>query len=495
VNTPPLEVVILAAGQGTRMRSKLPKVLHPILGRPMLGYALRSAQALGAGNIVVVTGHGAEQVEHFLEHKGVNCVRQEQRLGTGHAFLTAAPALRGGPILLLYGDTPLIRLETLRAMLEHHTRTGAGLTILTGELEDATGYGRIARGEDGELLEIVEEKAATRQQKNLREFNSGVYLMDSRAPHLAAHIGKDNAAGEYYLTDLLALYRAEGARVEAFKIADSSELMGANDRLQLHDAARVLQKRINEGHMRAGVTLLDSSSTFIEDTVQIGPDTTLGVGVHLLGAARLGEGVQVGPYSILDSSEVGDHTQIGPYTLVKDCVLEGGCVIHAHSVLSGAQVSRGADVGPFARLRPGAVLEQDVHVGNFVEVKNTRLGAGTKAGHLAYLGDAEFGREVNVGAGTIIANYNGLEKNTTRVGDGVFIGSNSTLIAPVTLGRGAMVAAGSTLSHDVLEGDLGVARARQENKAGFSKRYWKKAGAKLKLEVLRAWLEETQAGS
>jgi len=176
-------------------------------------------------------------------------------------------------------------------------------------------------------------------------------------------------------------------------------------------------------------------------------------------------------------------------------VLEGGCVIHAHSVLSGAQVSRGADVGPFARLRPGAVLEQDVHVGNFVEVKNTRLGAGTKAGHLAYLGDAEFGREVNVGAGTIIANYNGLEKNTTRVGDGVFIGSNSTLIAPVTLGRGAMVAAGSTLSHDVLEGDLGVARARQENKAGFSKRYWKKAGAKLKLEVLRAWLEETQAGS
>ena len=492
MNTLPLEVVILAAGQGTRMRSKLPKVLHPLLGRPMLGYALRSAQALGAGNIVVVTGHGAEQVEHFLEGKGVNCVRQEQRLGTGHAFLTAAPALEGGPILLLYGDTPLIRLETLGAMLEHHTATNAGLTILTGELEDASGYGRIVRGEDGQVLEIVEEKAATPAQKNIREFNSGVYLMDARAPQLAAHIGKDNAAGEYYLTDLLALYRAEGARVEAFKIADSSELMGVNDRLQLAEATRVLRGRINEGHMRAGVTLCESSSTTIEDTVQIGPDTTIGAGVHLLGSAKLGEGVQIGPYSILNSSELGDFVQIGPYTVVSDCVLEGGCIVHAHSVLSGARVSSGADVGPFARLRPGAVLEHGVHVGNFVEVKNALLGAGTKAGHLAYLGDAVFGREVNVGAGTIIANYNGLEKNTTRVGDGVFIGSNSTLISPVTVGRGAMVAAGSTVSHDIPEGDLGVARARQENKAGFSKRYWKKAGMRLKLEVLRAWLEESE---
>lgn len=491
----PLEVVILAAGQGTRMCSKVPKVLHPLLGRSMLGYAVKSAQALGAENIVVVTGHGAEQVETSLEGQGVTCVRQEQRLGTGHAFLQAAPALKGGPILLLYGDTPLIQLETLKSMLEHHQSAGAGLTILTGELEDASGYGRIVRDSVGGVLEIVEEKSASFEQKKIREFNSGVYLMDARAPQLAGHIQNTNAAGEYYLTDLLALYRAEGARVEAFKVADSSELMGANDRLQLADAARVLQGRINGKHMRAGVTLLDSSSTFIEDTVEIGPDTTLAAGVHLLGSAKLGEGVQVGPYSILDSSQVGDHTQIGPYTIVKDCLLEGGCIIHAHSVLNGARVAQGADVGPFARLRPGATLEQDVHVGNFVEVKNARLGAGSKAGHLAYLGDADFGREVNVGAGTITANYNGLEKNLTRVEDGAFIGSNSVLIAPITVGRGAIVAAGSALSHDVPEGALGLARARQENKAGFARRYWKGAGTQLKLKVLRAWLEENSADS
>ncbi|MBB6099641.1 bifunctional UDP-N-acetylglucosamine pyrophosphorylase/glucosamine-1-phosphate N-acetyltransferase [Deinobacterium chartae] len=457
------------------MKSKLPKVLHPLAGRSMVGYSVQRAQQLGAHNIVLVTGHGAEQVEAAFEGAGVQFVRQDRQLGTAHAFLQAAPLLRGDEILLLYGDTPLIRLETLEAMLAHHRATGAGLTILTAVLEDATGYGRIVRDERGEVAAIVEEKAASPEQRRIREFNSGVYLMDARAGKLAERITNDNPAGEYYLTDLLALYRAEGARVEAFQIDDALEVLGANDRAQLAEAEAVMRRRVALRHMRAGVTLQDPETTYIDDTVEIGRDCTLAPGVILAGHTVLGEDVTIGAYSVL-----------------RDVHVHSGASVRSHSVLEGAVLEAGADAGPFARLRPGAQLGAGAHVGNFVEVKNARLGEGTKAGHLAYLGDATLGAGVNVGAGTITANYDGVTKHPTHIQDGAFIGSNSVLVAPVTVGRGAIVAAGSAVTSDVPEGDLAVARGRQRNVEGYARRFWSQARERIasKLPVIRAWLDE-----
>jgi bifunctional UDP-N-acetylglucosamine pyrophosphorylase / glucosamine-1-phosphate N-acetyltransferase len=471
----PLDVVILAAGAGTRMKSRLPKMLHPVLGRPMVGWSVKAARELGARDIVVVTGHGAEQVEAALAGQGLGFVRQEQQLGTGHAFLTAARVLQGGAdVLLLYGDSPMLPASTLRAMLNEHRTQGHQFTVLTSELDDATGYGRIIRGAGGEVLRIVEEKAATPAERQVREFNSGVYVMDAQAPQLAERITSDNAAGEYYITDLLALYRAEGAQTAAFQIRDPSEVMGANDRVQLSELEQLMRARINAAHMRAGVTLHDPATTTIEDTVTIGPDTVLEAGVILRGQTRIAGGVVVGAYSV-----------------VTDSVLESGVTVKPHSVLDGAQVGQDSDVGPFARLRPGAVLGQGVHIGNFVEVKAATLAAGVKAGHLAYLGDVTVGAETNIGAGTIIANFDGLEKHRTVVGAGVFIGSNSTLVAPRTVGDAAFVAGGSTVTSDVPEGAMAVARGQQRTIEGWSRRYWGgRAGERLsqKLPWIAAWL-------
>ncbi|WP_424949448.1 NTP transferase domain-containing protein [Deinococcus sp.] len=487
----PLDVVILAAGQGTRMKSRRPKMLHEVLGRPMVAWSVRLARELGARDIVVVTGHGAQQVEEALRESGVRFARQEQQLGTGHAFLTATQQLQGGAdVLLLCGDSPMIPLSTLEALIAAHRGGQNALTVLTGELPDAAGYGRIIRGEGGEVLRIVEEKAATPAERAVREFNSGVYVMDPAAPALAAHIGNDNPAGEYYITDLLALYREEGARVAAFKIADPGEVMGANDRVQLAELEAIMRRRVNEAHMRAGVTLQDPASTFIHDTVKIGRDSFVAAGVHLLGGCVLGEGVQIGPYSIIQDSALGDGAQIGPHCIVTGSTLAPGGVVHAHSVVQGAQMASGSDAGPFARLRPGTVLEPGVHVGNFVETKNAHLASGVKAGHLAYLGDVQIGPETNIGAGTIIANYDGLNKHRTQIGAGVFVGSNSTLVAPRVLGDAAFVAAGSTLTADVPEGAMAVARGQQRNVAGWSRRYWRGLGEQVaqKLPWLAAWL-------
>ncbi|GAA5513298.1 bifunctional protein GlmU [Deinococcus carri] len=473
----PLDVVILAAGQGTRMKSALPKVLHPVAGRPMVAWAVKAAQELGARNIVVVTGHGAEQVEAALAGSGVRFARQAQQLGTGNAFLVGAEAL--GPqddadILVLYGDTPLLRTDTLRALIADHRAGHSALTILTGELPDATGYGRILRDAQGNVERIVEEKAATPQEKAVREFNSGVYVMDRRAPELARRITNDNAAGEYYLTDLLELYRGEGAPVRAFKLTDAGEVMGANDRTQLAQAEAILRERINTAHMRAGATLQAPDTIRIEDTVTLGRDVTIEPGVILRGETRVADGVTVGAYSVLT-----------------DSVLEGGVTVKPHSVLEGAHVGQGSDVGPFARLRPGTVLGQGVHIGNFVETKNARLDAGVKAGHLAYLGDVSIGAETNVGAGTIVANFDGVQKHQSRVGAGVFIGSNSTLIAPRTVGDAAFIAAGSAVHEDVPEGALAIARGKQRTLEGWSRRYWGGLREKVgqKLPWLAGWLE------
>ncbi|WP_221088002.1 bifunctional UDP-N-acetylglucosamine diphosphorylase/glucosamine-1-phosphate N-acetyltransferase GlmU [Deinococcus aquaedulcis] len=473
----PLDVVILAAGQGTRMKSTLPKVLHPVAGRPMVAWAVKAAHELGARQVVVVTGHGAEQVEAALAGQPVVFARQAQQLGTGHAFLTGLEALHShgdADVLVLYGDTPLLRAQTLRDLLADHRARGSAFTVLTGELPDATGYGRILRDEQGAVSRIVEQKDATPEERAVREFNSGVYLMDGRARDLAARITNTNASGEYYLTDLLGLYREQGAAVQAFKLPDPDEVMGANDRLGLADAQRILRARLTEAHMRAGVTIPMPETVYIEDTVQIAQDVTLEPGVVLRGHTRIASGVTVGAYSVLT-----------------DAVLHESVMVKPHSVLEGAEVGAGSDVGPFARLRPGTVLAEGVHIGNFVETKNAQLAAGVKAGHLAYLGDVTIGQETNVGAGTIVANFDGVNKHRTQVGAGVFIGSNSTLIAPRVVGDAAFVAAGSALHEDVPEGALAVARGKQRTLEGWSRRYWGGMREKVaqKLPWLSGWLD------
>ncbi|MFB9991803.1 bifunctional UDP-N-acetylglucosamine diphosphorylase/glucosamine-1-phosphate N-acetyltransferase GlmU [Deinococcus oregonensis] len=473
----PLDVVILAAGQGTRMRSALPKVLHPVGGRPMVAWAVKAAQELGARSVVVVTGHGAPQVEAALAGTGVTFARQARQQGTGDAFLSGAEALPhtgDADILVLYGDTPLLRPGTLREMLADHQARGSAFTILTGELPDATGYGRIIRDDAGNVTRIVEQKGATDAEKAVREFNSGVYVMDARAPELARQIVPNSVTGEYYLTDLLALYHAAGAAAHAFKLTDIDEVMGANDRTGLAEAEAILRRRINTGHMRAGVTFINPDTNSIEDTVTLGRDVMVEPGVILRGNTQVADGVTLGAYSV-----------------ITDSVLETGVAIKAHSVLEGAVVGAGSDVGPFARLRPGSVLGTGVHIGNFVETKNARLSDGVKAGHLAYLGDVTVGAETNIGAGTIIANFDGVNKHQTSVGAGVFIGSNSTLIAPRTVGDAAFIAAGSAIHDDIPEGALAIARGKQRTMEGWSRRYWGGMREKVgqKLPWLAEWLE------
>lgn len=476
----PLDVVVLAAGAGTRMKSALPKMLHQVAGRPMVAWAVQAARDLGARDVVVVTGHGAAQVEEALAASGVQFARQEQQLGTGHAFLMGAKKLRGGAdVLVLYGDSPMIRPETLQAMLTEHRQAHNALTVLTSELPDATGYGRIVRGAGGDIERIVEQKSATPEELQLTEFNSGVYLMDAQAGDLAARIDNKNPASEYYLTDLVQLYREAGARVAAFKIPDPSEVMGANDRVQLAELETLMRRRINERHMRAGVTFIDPASTIVESSVQIASDVVLEPGVILRGNTTLATGVRVGAYSVVSGSQLAQDVQILP-----------------HSVLDGACVGAGSDIGPFARLRPGAELAEEVHVGNFVEVKNASLARGVKAGHLAYLGDASIGQESNIGAGTITANFDGLEKHRTTIGAGAFVGSNTTLIAPVTVGDGGFVAGGSTISADIPAGGMAVARGQQRTIEGWSRRYWQKHQAQnpsklaQRLPWLSGWLDE-----
>ena len=471
-----LAVVILAAGQGTRMKSDLPKMLHEAAGRPLLGHVIKRAQELEPQRIVVITGHGADAIETHFKDAGVIFARQGEQLGTAHAFLCARQALEGytGDFMVLYGDTPLMRFETLKVALEAHRAAAAGMTVITGTLPHATGYGRIVRDEKGEVVRIVEHKAATESERQITEWNSGMYIFDSSAFGLAQQIGNTNVAVEYFLTDILELYRNQGKHVIAHR-ADSSELEGCNDRVQLAAAERVLQSRVRVALMRGGVTLRDPATTFVDDTVRIEPDVILEPGVMLRGQTCVGRGSVIGAYSV-----------------IADCQLAANVVIKPHSVLEGASLARGAQVGPFARIRAGSKLEENVHVGNFVEIKNSTLHEGAKAGHLAYIGDADLGREVNFSAGAITANYDGVHKHRTVIHDGAFIGTNVTLVAPVTIHQGAFVAAGSTITTDLPVGALGVTRAPQKTVEDWSERYWTKklAGAKPnKNPVIQSWLE------
>ena len=446
-------VVILAAGLGTRMKSRLPKVLHPLLGRPMLLYSLEAALATRPEKGVVVLGHGREEVEKALLGYPVEVAHQEAQLGTAHALSMAEPFLQGfsGPILVLQGDTPLLRPRTLLRLLEA-LKAGAGMALLTMELPDPTGYGRILR-QGEEVLANVEEKEASEEVRRIREVNAGAYAFDQEVFRLLKEVKNDNQSGEYYLPDLIALYRKAGRKVVAIRLEDPKEALGVNTRAQLAQVEEILLERLRRGWMEAGVRMILPETIYLEPTVELAPDVTLWPGVVLRGQTRIGEGCEVGAYAVLE-----------------DTVLEPGARVLPHTVAQGAHLEAGSDAGPFARLRPGAVLKEGAHVGNFVEVKNAVLHPGVKAGHLAYLGDAEVGRGANIGAGVITANYDGKQKHKTEVGEEAFIGSNSVLVAPVRIGRRAIVGAGSGITHEDPEEALGIARARQRNILGYRSR-------------------------
>mgnify|MGYP005847318617 CR=1 FL=1 len=453
--------VVLAAGQGTRMRSSLAKVLHPLLGRPLLSYPLDACRAAGVERIVAVVGHQADQVRRRLGAADVTFALQAEQKGTGHALLCARGSLAcgegdrefRGTALVLCGDVPLIRPETLRRLAQTHRQAGALVTVLSMEPPEPRGYGRILRDAAGRLVRIVEERDASPSERAVREVNTGTYALELPWVWDAlGRVGAANSQGEYYLTDVVAA-AAQDRRAAAVLLEDPEEVMGINSRLHLAEAGAALRRRINRAWMEAGVTLEDAQTAWIEPGVVLEPDVTLGPFVRLEGTTRIASGARVDQGAVITDSEIGPGAHVKPY-----------CVV------AQARVGPGAQVGPFAHLRPGAVLADDARVGNFVEMKKSVLGRGSKANHLTYLGDATVGEGANIGAGTITCNYDGVHKHQTAIGDGAFIGSNTALVAPVTVGAGATVAAGSTVTHDVPDGALGVARGKQRNVEGWNRR-------------------------
>jgi bifunctional UDP-N-acetylglucosamine pyrophosphorylase/glucosamine-1-phosphate N-acetyltransferase len=450
----PLTVLVLAAGRGTRMKSATAKVLHPLLGRPMLAWALDAARALPAARRGVVVGHQAERVAAILP-EGFAPVVQQRALGTGHAVRAAARLFAGaGDTVVLSGDTPLLTAATVKRLLAAHRRGNATVSLLTARVEDPAGYGRIVRCGEGAVRAIVEHRDAPPEVLAIREVNAGVYCFENR--FLASALRRlraANAQGELYLTDVVAMAVRARRTVLGVPCPDPGEMQGVNDRAQLARAQEVLRLRILEALMRSGVTVADPRTTWVEPTVRVGPDTVLLPQTALEGATVVGAGCRVGPGA-----------------RVRDSRLGAGAVVKDACVIEGAFVGPRCQVGPFAHLRPGTRLLAGARVGNFVEVKKSTLGAGTKAGHLSYLGDAVIGAGVNVGAGTITCNYDGHAKHATRIGAGAFIGSDTQLVAPVAVGRGALVAAGTTVTRDVPAGALALSRVPQENRPGWASR-------------------------
>jgi bifunctional UDP-N-acetylglucosamine pyrophosphorylase/glucosamine-1-phosphate N-acetyltransferase len=446
-------VVILAAGEGTRMKSSTPKVLHPISGRSLVGHVLNAVDALSPKQVRVVVGAGREQVEAHLSEVAphVTTVFQEKRGGTGHATQLALDGLKAtGTILVLAGDTPMLTGSSLAQLLEEHHAGGFTASVLTAEHPDPTGYGRIIRGDDDSLLRIVEERDADEIQRDILEVNSGVYAFD--AVKLAGAIGKlknDNSQGELYLTDVIEILRNEGGKIAAVLIDDFIEILGVNDRVQLAESAALLRDRINEDLMRAGVTIVDPLSTWVDSTATVASDVVLMPGTAISGTTTVATGAVIGPRTTLVDCTVGT----------------GARVIESRATES--IIGDGANVGPFTFLRPGTKLLPDSKVGAYVEMKNATLGEGSKVPHLSYVGDAVIGEGSNIGAATIFVNYDGVEKHYTVVGDHVRIGSDSMLVAPVTIGDGAYTAAGSVITEDVPPGAIGVGRAKQRNVIGW----------------------------
>ncbi len=441
-----LAVVILAAGKGTRMRSALPKVLHPLGGMPMIERVLRTAKAL-ADKVIVVTAPESEDVRASLGELGVDFAIQRQQRGTGDALAAAVPHLPAdcSRVLVLCGDVPLLTRATLDDLLAHTPTEGVGL--VTAQFPDPSGLGRILRDVNGGVTAIVEERDATAAERQITEINAGIYLLPAvRLEEWLAALEADNAQAEYYLTDVVRFAVAAELPVNALLCVDRAEVSGVNDRLQLAELERVLQRRQADALMREGVSLLDPARIDIRGELEAGRDCVIDVNCVFVGKVVLGRRVVIGAHCVIEDAEIDDDAVIAPFTHI-----------------SGAHVGAGARVGPFARLREGTDLGEGTRVGNFVETKKTRLGAGSKANHLAYLGDATLGADCNVGAGTITCNYDGVDKHPTVLGNGVFVGSNSTLVAPLVLGEAAYVAAGSTITSDVPADALGVGRSRQRN--------------------------------
>ncbi len=444
--------IVLAAGQGTRMKSNLYKVLHPVCGKPMVEHVIDHVRGIGADRVVTVVGHGAEQVEETLGAKS-EYVLQSEQLGTAHAVQQAEQLIGDldGTTLVICGDTPLIRSETMEELVRNHRELGAKATILTAIAENPTGYGRIIRGEHGEVLRNVEQKDASPEEQAIQEINTGTYCFDNRALFEALKkVKNDNAQGEYYLPDVVGILQSEGALIGAYACADFSETLGVNDRVVLSQAEAVMRRRIAETHMRNGVTIISPETTVISADTVVGRDTVLQPGTVLEGNTVIGEECVIGPNSHLVDSEVGNRT-----------------TVHS-SVVKSSRIGSNTAIGPFAHIRPESDLGDHVKVGNFVEVKKSTFGNGSKVSHLSYIGDAEVGSAVNIGCGSITVNYDGKNKFKTVIEDDAFIGCNSNLIAPVTVGKGSYVAAGSTVTKDVPADSLAIARARQENKEGYA---------------------------
>jgi bifunctional UDP-N-acetylglucosamine pyrophosphorylase/glucosamine-1-phosphate N-acetyltransferase len=450
--------VVLCAGKGTRMKSARAKVLHELLGRPLCAHSLECAVAVGADPVVAVVGHQAEDVERAVKaslpgHPILFAV-QERQLGTAHAVLSARRTLARfkGQVFILYGDTPLLQPATLRALAREKRKRRSALALVTARPPSPRGYGRIIRSESG-VERIVEDRDCSTEERAIGEVNAGVYLADSGFLWRALDgVKQGNAQAEFYLTDLVAVARRAEAGVAAIE-APWDEVAGVNDRVELARAAQKLRARINDAHMRAGVTFDDPESVRVDAMVRLGTDVRIGPDVALRGSTRIGNRTSVDAGCVVSNSVVGTGVQLKPYCVLEDAVVGNQAVI-----------------GPFARLRPGTELSEGVHIGNFVETKKARIGRGSKANHLTYLGDCEIGRGVNVGAGTITCNYDGVHKHRTVLGDGVFVGSDSQFVAPVTVGKGAYIGAGSTIVEEVPPFSLAIARGRQVTKEGYVKR-------------------------
>lgn len=452
-----LSVVILAAGKGTRMKSSLPKVLHSLAHQPLVQHVIDTARSLSAGSICLVYGHGGEQVKAQISAPDLSWVEQAQQLGTGHAVQQALPVLpETGPVLVLYGDVPLISTETLTRLLAAQPAQGIGL--LTISLSNPAGYGRIVRDAQAQVQAIVEQKDASAEQLQITEVNTGILVVNAEdLRQWLAKLTNQNAQGEYYLTDLIALARADGRAVQAVSAANSFEVEGVNDRVQLAQLERAYQARQAEQLMRSGVTLRDPARLDIRGQFDCGPDSIIDINLLVEGKVRIGRNCRIGPNCVLKDAVIGDDVEIRAFTHI-----------------DGASVGNGSQIGPYARLRPGSELAADTHVGNFVELKNVKLGAGSKANHLSYLGDAEIGARVNVGAGVITCNYDGANKFKTLIGNDVFVGSDSQLVAPVSLADGVTVGAGTTVTQDVPAGVLVVGRVRQRVVEGWQRPVKKK---------------------
>ena len=444
-------VIILAAGKGTRMRSHLPKVLQPLAGQPLLGHVIETSKQLHAQNIITIFGHGGDLVKNTFAQENIDWVEQTEQLGTGHAVQMTLPVLpHTGTSLILYGDVPLVRKETLEQLLSATKETGIGM--ITFNVEDPTGYGRIVRT-NGKVQAIVEHKDASDEQRQIKEINTGIYCVENAKLHQwLPRLSNNNVQGEYYLTDIVEMAVQDGLEIASIQPQQAFEVEGVNDRVQLSALEREFQKQQALTLMREGVTLTDPNRFDLRGTVKVGQDVKIDINVIIEGDCELGDFVEIGAGCVLKNTKIASGTKVQPY-----------------SVFDSAVIGEDTQIGPFARLRPGAVLANDVHIGNFVEVKNSIVGQGSKANHFTYLGDSQVGRGCNIGAGTITCNYDGANKHKTIIGDHAFIGSNSSLVAPVQIGNYATIGAGSVITRNVADHTLAFERAQQTEKANYQR--------------------------